>query len=156
MPIFVFTLVLAVVASVSGAIGHAQGAKGIQQLWDKEKTEVAKQHLRAVERAREKEQSAQAAANTLAKEKNAKLKNLDAAYQRIAEQLRKRPARPDAGVPQSTGDRDAGRGCSVGELYRDDAEMAAAEFRRAETIRLNLMHCYARYEDVRKKLNAAQ
>ena len=96
----------------------------------------------------------QAAADKARKEKTDAITHLRAQHAADLERLRQRPERP-ANLPQAPGDGQAAAGCTGAQLYREDAELAVRESLRAETIRIELMACYAQYDRARTEVNGA-
>ena len=94
----------------------------------------------------------QAAVDTARKEKTDAIASLRAQHAADLERLRQRPSRP-ANLPQTAGDGQAAGGCTGAQLYRDDAELLVRESLRAETIRLDLLACYAQYDRARAEVN---
>mgnify|MGYP000844705256 FL=1 len=94
----------------------------------------------------------QTAVDTARKEKNDAIASLRAQHAADLERLRQRPARP-ANLPQTAGDGQASGGCTGAQLYRDDAELLVRESLRAETVRLDLLACYAQYDRARAEVN---
>ena len=94
----------------------------------------------------------QAAADQARKEKTDAIAYLRAQHAADLERLRQRPERP-ANLPQASGDGQAAAGCTAAQLYREDAELAVRESLRAETVRIELMACYAQYDRARAEMN---
>ena len=94
----------------------------------------------------------QTAVDTARKEKTDAIASLRAQHAADLERLRQRPSRP-ANLPQTAGDGQAAGGCTGAQLYRDDAELLVRESLRAETIRLDLLACYAQYDRARAEVN---
>ena len=78
-------------------VGDSSGQAKVQQAWDKEKAELHAQYAKEVEKAREKEQNWQQAADNIRQEKDREIKNLNARATALANSLRDRPTRPAEG-----------------------------------------------------------
>ncbi len=150
-PYFIAGSVIAV-ALAYGA-GHWQGDEAgqakVQQKWDHEKADMLAKHAEEVEKAREKEQNWQRAADNIRQDKDREIKNLNARATALANSLRDRPSRPAEGsaVPSSAG---AGQGgCTGKELYREDGEFLVRLAREADELRAALKQCYKQYESVK-------
>ena len=140
------------ISSVSYYKGNQNGQAKIQQQWDQEKADMLAKHVEEVEKAREKEQNWQQAADKLRLEKDREIKNLNARATALSNSLRQRPSAPaaDAGSASETaGTGQVAAGCTGAELYREHAEAFAREATRADTIRAALNQCYAQYESVK-------
>jgi hypothetical protein len=148
-------MIVGFVLAIAGAFvggywqGDDAGQAKIQQKWDREKAELLAQHAAGVEKAREKEQNWQQAADTLRQGKDREIKNLNARATALANSLRDRPSRPadESRVPEAA---DTGQsGCTGKELYREDGEFLVSFAREADELRTALKQCYAQYETVR-------
>ena len=121
-------VILGVLVALAGAFsagymkGESSGRRDVQQAWDKEKAELHAQYAKEVEKAREKEQNWQQAADTLRQEKDREIKNLNARATALANSLRDRPTRPaqSSAVPSTPSVGQSG--CTGKELYREDGE----------------------------------
>lgn len=109
----------------------------------------------AQQAAREKEQSMQATADKLRRDKDAQINSLNARVRTLTAELQNRPERPT--TSSITPDARLGlvaKGCSGAELYREDAEFLVREAARADTIREGYRQCTQQYETVRKYLHS--
>ena len=144
------TLAVAAASGVAFYKGIGHGRAEVQQQWDHEKADMLAKHAENVEKAREKEQNWQQAADSLRQEKDREIKNLNARATALANSLRDRPTRPadESGVPPaaSTGQ----SGCTARELFREDAEVAIRFAREADELRAALKQCYTQYEAVNR------
>ena len=150
-PYFIAGSVLAVVFAYG--VGHWQGDEAgqakVQQAWDKERADSLVKYTEEVEKAREKEQNWQQAADNIRQEKDRELKNIHARNTALANIVRDRQARPNEGstVPSTPGVRQSG--CTAKELYREDGEFLVRIAREADDLRAALKQCYAQYESVK-------
>ena len=104
-----------------------------------------------VEKAREKEQNWQQAADNIRQEKDRELKKVADTNRVLLNSLRDRPSRPAEGstVPSTPG---VGQGgCTGKELYREDGEFLVRIAREADELRSALKQCYNQYEAVGSK-----
>jgi hypothetical protein len=111
----------------------------------------ARQYAAAQQKAREAEQSMQAAADKLRRDKDAQINSLNSRVRTLTAQLQSRPQRPS--TSSITPDARLGltaKGCSGAELYREDGEFLVREAARADTIRESYKQCTAQYEKARK------
>lgn len=130
--------------------GNENGQAKIQQKWDQEKAEMLAKHAEEVEKAREKEQNWQQAADNIRQEKDREIKNINARATALSNSLRERPDRntASAGVmPDTSGLGQSG--CTGKELFREDGEFLVRLAREADELRSALKQCYTQYESVR-------
>ncbi len=129
--------------------GDAAGQAKVQQQWDREKAELHAQYAKEVEKAREKEQNWQQAADNIRQEKDRELKKVADTNRILLNSLRDRPSRTTQGstVPGSTSSGQSG--CTGKELYREDGEFLVGLAREADELRSALRQCYKQYESVR-------
>jgi hypothetical protein len=150
-PYFIAGSVIAVVMAFGAGYwkGNEAGQAEVQQQWDKERADSLVKYTEEVEKAREKEQNWQQAADNIRLEKDRELKNLNARNTALANIMRDRQARPNEGsaVPGTPGARQSG--CTAKELYREDGEFLVRIAREADELRAALKQCYAQYESVK-------
>lgn len=151
-PWVILAFVLAVGAAAGGGYykGNSAGRTEVQAEWDRERAASLAKYAEEVEKAREKEQNWQQAADKLRQEKDRELKNLHARNTALADSLRDRASRStsqNGSVPGTTGVRQSG--CTAKELYREDGEFLARIAREADELRTALKQCYTQYESVR-------
>ena len=114
----------------------------------------ARQYAAAQQKARQTEQSMQAAADKLRRDKDAQINSLNTRVRTLTAQLQSRPQRPS--TSSITPDARLGltaSGCSGAELYREDGEFLIREAARADTLREGYRQCTQQYETVRKYLS---
>lgn len=149
-------LVAVGVAGVGGYMkGDEAGQAFVQQQWDRQTAELAAQHAKDLEAARQKEQAMQASADQLRKEKDREIRDLNSRATALANSLRVRPERSapqTSTVSSATEARPTAAGCTGKELYRPDGEFLAREAARADEARLLLKQCREQYESVIKML----
>lgn len=152
-PWLILGFVLAVAAAGGAGLykGHDLGMAEVQQKWDRERAAQEAEYAAAQAAAREKERELQASADSLRKEKDREIRDLNARAVALSNSLRDRPSRPtpeSSPVPStaSTGP----SGCTPKQLYREDSEVVVGLAREADEIRAALKQCYAQYESLRK------
>jgi N-methylhydantoinase A/oxoprolinase/acetone carboxylase beta subunit len=152
-PYFIAGSVIAVVLAYGA--GHWQGDEAgqakVQQQWDHEKADLMAKHAKEVEKAREKEQNWQQAADNIRQEKDREIRNVNARATALSNSLRSRPSAPStdaSSAAQASGAGQATTGCTGAELYREYAEAFTWEAARADTVRAALKQCYKQYESV--------
>ena len=144
-------LVAAIAGSAGYWRGHNAGEAKVQAAWDRERAQLAEEHAKAMAAAREKEQALQANADQLRQEKDDEIRTInERAAALVADSLRKRPARAQAGAVSSA----AGAGCPApvctgAGLSREDAEFLAREAARADELRASLAQCVKQYQALR-------
>jgi len=138
-------------AGLGGWKGYAWGQEAVQAKWDTEKKELAEEHAKNMEVAREKEQALQAASDKLRQEKDREIRNVNARATALANSLRERPEAPGANsaAAESAGHGQAPAGCTGAELYRAHGEFLVGEAARAENLKAALKQCYAQYDEVK-------
>ena len=151
-PWLILGFVLAVAAAGGAGLykGHDLGMAEVQQAWDKERAAQQAEYAAAQAAAREKEQSMQTDADTLRKEKDREIRDLNARAVALSNSLRDRPSRPTteaSALPSTTSTGPIG--CTPKQLYREDSEVVVGLAREADEIRAALKQCYAQYEAIR-------
>jgi hypothetical protein len=154
-PWLILGFVLAI--AVSGGVGMYQG-KGlgkaeVQQKWDQERAAQEAEYAAAQAAAREKEQTLQANADSLRKEKDREIRDLNARAVALTNSLRDRPSRTTAessSVPSATNTGPAPLVCTGAGLSKEDGEFLAGEASRADEARALLKQCYEQYQALRK------
>jgi hypothetical protein len=154
-PWLILGFVLAVAAAGGAGLyqGRELGMAEVQQKWDRERAAQEAEYAAAQAAAREKEQALQASADSLRKEKDREIRDLNARATALANSLRDRPTRPTAeSSPVSS---TASVGCPVPVctgtgLSKEDAGFLAGEAARGDELRTLLKQCHAQYEAIRQ------
>ena len=152
-PWFLLGAALAVAVAGSAGLykGRDLGMAEVQQAWDKERAAQEAEYAAAQAAAREKEQELQASADSLRKEKDREIRDLNARAVALSNSLRDRPTRPSPESSPVPGTASTGpSGCTPKQLYREDSEVVVGLAREADEIRAALKQCYAQYESLRK------
>ena len=129
--------------------GDTAGQAKVQQQWDREKAELHAQYAKEVEKAREKEQNWQQAADNIRQEKDRELKKVADTNRILLNSLRDRPSRSTQGSTVPGSPSSGQSGCTGKELYREDGEFLVGLAREADELRSALRQCYKQYESVR-------
>lgn len=153
-PWLILGFVLAVAAAGGAGLyqGRELGMAEVQQKWDRERAAQEAEYAAAQAAAREKEQSMQADADTLRKERDREIRDLNARATALANSLRDRPTRPTteaSALPSAATNGSTAAGCTGEKLYRTDGEFLAREAARGDELRALLRQCHAQYEAVR-------
>lgn len=150
-PYFIAGSVIAVVLAFGVGYwkGDEAGQATVQQQWDKEKADAYAKYAEEVEKAREKEQNWQRAADNIRQEKDREIKNLNARATALSNSLRERQTRPAEGSAVSSAASVGQSGCTGKNLFREDGEFLVRIAREADELRAALKQCYTQYEAVR-------
>lgn len=134
--------------------GYTYGKEVIQKDWDAAKVVWEREIYVAQREARQTERQMQEEADTLRKEKQDAIQNLNRRHAAIVDSLRNRTNRPQTnGVPGDSRPAEGERGCTGAELHRQDAEFLIGEAARADEIRIELEACYVQYDKIRSLYN---
>jgi hypothetical protein len=154
-PWLILGFVLAVATAGGAGLyqGRELGMAEVQQKWDRERAAQEAEYAAAQAAAREKEQALQASADSLRKEKDREIRDLNARATALANSLRDRPTRPTteaSTLPSTAGNGSTPAGCTGEKLYRPDSEFLAREAARGDELRALLKQCHAQYEAIRR------
>ena len=150
-PYFIAGSVLAVVCAYGA--GHWQGDNAgqakVQAKWDQERAKLAEEYAANVTAMRAKEQEMQSNADSLRKEKDREIKEVNARATALSNSLRNRPERTESSGMSKTPS--AGQsGCSGKDLYRTSAEDIVRLALDADELRIALKQCYAQYDSLKQ------
>lgn len=129
--------------------GNESGQAEVKRKWDEEKVEMLARHADAVEKARKREQNLQQSADSLRKEKDAEIRNINARATALANSLRDRQSRPNSSALPSTASIGQSA-CTGAQLYREDGELLVGLAREADELVAALKQCYAQYDAARQ------
>ena len=151
-PYFIAGSVIAVVLAFGVGYwkGDEAGQATVQQQWDKEKADAYAKYAEEVEKAREKEQNWQRAADNIRQEKDREIKNLNARATALSNSLRDRKERPAESGAVSGVASSRSTACSGKELYREDGEFLVRIAREADELRAALDQCVKQYNAARQ------
>lgn len=115
---------------------------------------LAKENFKLKERSLNAQIELQQSFDNIQKEKDAKIKNLNARVASLTRSLQERTSRPESsGVPDNSRIEKTSKGATGAQLYRQDGEFLAGEAARAELIREELLTCYKSYDTAKKALD---
>lgn len=152
-PWVILGFVIAIGTAAGGGYykGNAAGQAEIQQKWDAEKAKQYAEYAKAQEEARKREQELQSAADTLRREKDAEIRNVNARAIALTNSLRDRPSRP-AETSSVSGTASVGStACSGKELHREDGEFLVGIAAEADRLKAALDQCVKQYNAARQK-----
>lgn len=133
---------LAVRSAISKAVLTAQAEMSL---------DYSKKLLEASELAREREAVMVSSVNTIRKDKDAKIKALDAHYAVALGRLSERPPRTPS-TPSDTKAPSPSAGATGSSLSREDSGFLIGEAARADALRTALDQCYRQYDSVRNSM----
>ena len=151
-PWVLLTLVLAIAGAAGGGYykGNSAGKAEVQAEWAKEKAEQYAEYAKGQEAARAREQEMQAAADTLRREKDAQIRDINARATALTNSLRDRQERPSKDGSMSGTARSCS-GASGAELAKGDGEFLAGYSADAARLQAALDQCVKQYNAVRQK-----
>ena len=115
---------------------------------------ISKENFKLKERSLNAQIELQQSFDNIQKDKDAKIKNLNARVASLTRSLQERPSRPESsGVPDNSRVEETPEGATGAQLYRQDGEFLAREAARAELIREELLTCYKSYDTAKKALD---
>ena len=92
--------------------------------------------------------------DNIQKDKDAKIKNLNARVATLTRSLQERPIRPESsGVSVNPGVEETSQGATGAQLYREDGLVLIREAARAEVIKEELLGCYKSYDAAKEALD---
>lgn len=114
---------------------------------------LAKENFRLKERSLDAQIALQESFDKIQKDKDAKIKNLNARVASLARSLSERPNRPKpSGISNDSGVEEGSGYVAADRLYRDDAAVAIWFATRTEGLKIELQTCYNNYETVKQAL----
>ena len=115
---------------------------------------LAKENFRLKERSLNSQIALQESFDNIQKDKDAKIKNLNARVASLTRSLQERPNRPDSsGVSNDSRVEESKPGSTGVGLYREDSEFLLGEAARAEMIKEELLTCYKSYDAAKEVLD---
>ena len=115
---------------------------------------LAKENFRLKERSLNAQIALQESFDNIQKDKDAKIKNLNARVASLTRSLQERPSRPESsGVSNDSRVEETKQGATGAQLYRQDGEFLAREAARAELIKEELLTCYKSYDTAKAALD---
>lgn len=115
---------------------------------------LAKENFRLKERSLNAQIALQESFDNIQKDKDAKIKNLNARVASLTRSLQERPSRPESsGVSDNPGIEEGKLGSTGAGLYREDSKFLLGEAARAELIKEELLTCYKSYDTAKEVLD---
>lgn len=115
---------------------------------------LAKENFKLKERSLNAQIALQESFDNIQKEKDAKIKTLNARVASLTRSLQERPSRPEpSGVSDDSRVEETPKGATGAQLYRQDGEFLARESARAELIKEELLTCYKSYDAAKEALD---
>ena len=115
---------------------------------------ISKENFKLKERSLNAQIELQQSFDNIQKDKDAKIKNLNARVASLTRSLQERPSRPESsGVPDNSRIEETPKGATGAQLYRQDGEFLAREAARAELIKEELLGCYKSYDAAKEALD---
>ena len=148
-------LVLLVVVFVSLFAYHKiQISKAVTKAVTEIEMNLAKENFKLKERALNSQIALQESFDNIQKDKDAKIKNLNARIASLTRSLSERPNRPESGrVSDNSGVEETKQGATGSQLYREDGIFLVREAARAELIKEELLTCYKSYDTAKEVLD---
>ena len=115
---------------------------------------ISKENFRLKERSLNAQIELQQSFDNIQKDKDAKIKNLNARVASLTRSLQERPSRPESsGVPDNSRIEETRQGSTGVGLYREDSQFLLGEAARAELIKEELLGCYKSYDAAKEALD---
>ncbi len=115
---------------------------------------ISKENFKLKERSLNAQIELQQSFDNIQKDKDAKIKNLNARVASLTRSLQERPSRPEPTEVSNDPRVEKTRQGSTGlELYREDGLVLAREAARAELIKEELLTCYKSYDTAKAALD---
>ncbi len=115
---------------------------------------LAKENFKLKERSLNAQIALQESFDNIQKDKDAKIKNLNARVASLTRSLQERPSRPEPSrVPDNSRVEEDKQGATGAQLYREDGIFLAREATRAELIKEELQTCYKSYDAAKEALD---
>lgn len=117
--------------------------------------QYSKEKFKLIDKAQTETYTLRDQVEQITKDKNAKIKALDARVAALTASLSSRPDRPasNGSVPGSTSNAESTGFVDASRLYRSDAEVAIWFASRTEGLKVHLESCYRQYDEVKDKLD---
>ncbi len=115
---------------------------------------ISKENFKLKERSLNAQIELQQSFDNIQKDKNAKIKNLNARVASLTRSLQERTSRPESsGVPDNSRIEESKPGATGAGLYREDSQFLLGEAARAEVIKEELLGCYKSYDAAKEALD---
>ena len=128
--------------------------KAVTQAVTEIELNLAKENFKLKERSLNSQIALQESFDNIQKDKDAKIKNLNARVASLTRSLQERPNRPDSSGVSNNSRVEEGSGyVAADRLYRDDAAVAIWFATRTEGLKLELQSCYKSYDAAKEALD---
>ena len=128
--------------------------KAVTQAVTEIELNLAKENFKLKERSLNSQIALQESFDNIQKDKDAKIKNLNARVASLTRSLQERPNRPDSsGISNDSRVEETKQGATGAQLYREDGIFLAREAARAELIKEELQTCYKSYDAAKEVLD---
>ena len=115
---------------------------------------ISKENFKLKERSLNAQIELQQSFDNIQKEKDAKIKNLNARVASLTRSLQERPSRPEPSrIPDNSRVEEVRQGSTGAGLYREDSQFLLGEAARAELIKEELLGCYKSYDAAKEALD---
>lgn len=115
---------------------------------------ISKENFKLKERSLNAQIELQQSFDNIQKDKDAKIKNLNARVASLTRSLQERPSRPESsGVSNDSRVEEVRQGSTGTGLYREDGLVLIREAARAELIKEELLGCYKSYDAAKEALD---
>ena len=115
---------------------------------------ISKENFKLKERSLNTQIELQQSFDNIQKEKDAKIKNLNARVASLTRSLQERPSRPEPSrIPDNSRVEEVRQGSTGAGLYREDSQFLLGEAARAELIKEELLGCYKSYDAAKEALD---
>lgn len=115
---------------------------------------ISKENFKLKEHSLNAQIELQQSFDNIQKDKDAKIKNLNARVASLTRSLQERTSRPESSrVPDNSRIEEVRQGSTGTGLYREDSEFLSREAARAELIKEELLGCYKSYDTAKEALD---
>ena len=147
--LFILAIVLVSLFAWHKVLVHEAVTEAVAEL----ELNISKENFKLKERSLNAQIELQQSFDNIQKNKDAKIKNLNARVASLTRILQERPSRPESsGVPDNSRVEEGSGYVAADRLYRDDAAVAIWFATRTEGLKIELQTCYNNYETVKQAL----
>ena len=148
-------LIILVIVLISAIAWHkVEVNKAVTEAVAEIELNLAKENFKLKERSLNAQIALQESFAKIQKEKDAKIKTLNARVASLTRSLQERPNRPEpSGVSNDSRVEETKQGATGAQLYREDGIFLAREAARAELIKEELLTCYKSYDAAKEALD---
>lgn len=148
-------LTILIVAFSAAYIWHLSEVKvAVTEAVAEVELNISKENFRLKERSLNAQIELQQSFDNIQKDKDAKIKNLNARVASLTRSLQERPSRPEpSGVSNDSRTQESTGYVAADRLYRDDAAVAIWFATRTEGLKVELQSCYRSYDKAKETLD---